>query len=78
MVKDMILVNREVLLTELYSVFDIHTAETLLHVLDSVAEQVHAAGVSREDFSELKHLVAEIAEDQKKIDATLERLSAKV
>lgn len=70
MVKDMILVNRDLLLTELYTVFDAHTAETLLHVLDNVAEQVHSAGVSREDFSELKRLVAKIAEEIEKLTET--------
>ena len=67
MVKNMILVNRDVLLTELYTVFDAHTAETLLHVLDNVAEQVHSAGVSREDFSELKQIVARIGEKLEKL-----------
>jgi len=79
MVKDMILVDREALLTELQTVFDPQTADTLLSVLDKVATQVRAAGVTHEDFSELKQIVADLAEAQRRSEERLsgveERLS---
>jgi hypothetical protein len=62
-----ILVDREALVSELQKVFDVRTAQTLLDVLDKVAAQVLQAGVSREDFSELKRVMMELAEEVKKL-----------
>jgi predicted nuclease with TOPRIM domain len=67
----LVLVDRDELLIELRQVFDAQTAETLLSVLDKVAAQVYAAGVTREDFSELKAIVADLAEAQRQSEARL-------
>lgn len=75
MVKDMILIDREALLIELRTVFDERTADTLLNVLDRVAEQVHAAGVTREDFSELKQIVADVAKEQRKLVEEVQKIA---
>lgn len=74
MSKTMILVDREALFVELQMVFDVQTADTLLNVLDKVAAQVYAAGVTREDFSELKQIVAKLAEEQSKLVETQRNL----
>ncbi|MFQ5902739.1 MAG: hypothetical protein ACE5JO_03525, partial [Candidatus Binatia bacterium] len=71
---DLVLVDREALLGELRRVFDTQTAETLLGVLDKVAAQVRAAGVTREDFSELKQIVAQLAEAQRRTEQRVEEL----
>ena len=62
-----ILVDREALVSELQKVFDARTAQTLLGVLDKVAAQVLQAGVTREDFSELKRVMMELAEEVRKL-----------
>jgi septation ring formation regulator EzrA len=67
----LVLVDRDELLIELRQVFDVQTAETLLGVLDKVADQVYAAGVRREDFSELKAIVADLAEAQRQSEIRL-------
>ena len=69
-----ILVNRTLLLDELKRVFDLHTAEVMLGVLDKVAGQVQAFGVQREDFTELKQIVQELAEAQTRTDIDIKRL----
>ena len=61
-----VLVDREVLLVEMQQVFDARTAGVMLHVLDRVAAQVRQDGVTREDFRELKQIVAELAEAQRR------------
>ena len=71
MESELVLVDREALLAELGRVFDAQTAETLLSVLDKVAAQVSAAGVTRDDFGELKRIVAELAEAQRKAEIRL-------
>lgn len=74
MKSDLVLVDREALLAELKRVFDVRTAETLLGVLDKVAAQARATGVTREDFSELKQIVAELAQAQQRAEERLSRL----
>ena len=69
-----ILVNRTLLLDELKRVFDVHTAEVMLGVLDKVAGQVQAFGVQREDFTELKQIVQKLAEAQARTDIDIKRL----
>ena len=72
-VKDnFVLIDRQRLLAELQRVFDVPTATTMLSVLDQVAAQVHAAGVSREDFRELKQIVAELAAAQQRTEQRVE------
>ena len=70
------LVDREVLLAEMQQVFDTRTAGVMLHVLDRVAAQVRQAGVTREDFRELKHIVAELAEAQRRTTEEIKELVA--
>jgi len=64
----LVLIDREALQAELQEVFDARTVRTLLNVLDKVVAQVHAAGVTREDFSELKQIVAALAEAQRRTE----------
>jgi len=74
----LVLVDRQALQAELQEVFDARTVKTLLNVLDKVVAQVHAAGVTREDFSELKQIVAELAEAQRRSEERLSRLEETV
>ena len=71
-----VLVDREVLLVEMQQVFDARTAGVMLHVLDRVAAQVRQAGVMREDFRELKQIVAELAEAQRRTTEEIKELVA--
>ena len=71
-----VLVDREVLLVEMQQVFDARTAGVMLHVLDRVAAQVRQAGVTREDFRELKQIVAELAEAQRRTTEEIKELVA--
>jgi hypothetical protein len=75
MSSDLILIDRELLLAELRRAFDAPTSGVLLNVLDKVAGQVQAASVKREDFSELKQIMAELAEAQKRTEARFEELA---
>lgn len=70
-----LMIDREALLAELRQVFDARTAEVLLGVLDRVVAQVRAAGVTREDFSELKQIVRELAEAQRRTEQRVEELA---
>ena len=72
---ELVLIDREVLLAELQRAFDSKTSEILLGVLDKVAAQVHASGVTREDFSELKQIVEELAEAQRRTEERVEELA---
>ena len=79
---ELVLIDREALSSELQRVFDAQTSEVLLDVLDKVAAQVRAAGVTREDFSELKEIVRKLAEAQQRteervgaLETTVERLA---
>ena len=74
----LILIDREALLAELRQAFDAQTAEVLMRVLDRVAAQVHQAGVTREDFSELKQIVRELAEAQHRTEEQVSRLELAV
>ena len=78
MKNDLILVDREMLLTELRQVFDTRTANTLLGVLDKVAAQVRAAGPTRKDFSELRQIIADLAESHQRAEIRLTRLEEAV
>ncbi|MCI0560932.1 MAG: hypothetical protein MN733_20800, partial [Nitrososphaera sp.] len=71
---DLVLIDREALLAELRQAFDAQTAEVLLHVLDKVAAQVRQSGVTREDFRELKQIVTELAEAQRRTEERVSRL----
>jgi len=75
---DLVLVDREILLTELRQVFDTDTANTLLGVLDKVVAQVRAASPTREDFSELRRIIVELAESHQRAEARLSRLEESV
>lgn len=70
-----VLVDREVLLAEMQQVFDARTAGVMLHVLDRVAAQVRQAGVMRDDFRELKQIVAELAEAQRRTTEEMKKLA---
>ncbi|HWP47623.1 MAG TPA: hypothetical protein VNM22_10715 [Candidatus Limnocylindrales bacterium] len=74
----LILIDREALLAELRQAFDAQTAEVLMRVLDRVATQIHQAGVTREDFSELKQIVRELAEAQHRTEEQVSRLELAV
>jgi len=76
MSNELVLIDREALLAELRRVFDLPTAEALLAVLDKVAAQVRQAGVTREDFGELKRIVAELAEAQRGTQEWVKELAA--
>ncbi len=71
---DLVLIDREALRSELQRAFDAQTSEVLLRVLDKVAAQVQAAGVTREDFRGLKQIVADLAEAQRQKEIRLHRL----
>lgn len=71
-----VLVDREVLLAEMQQVFDARTAGVMLHVLDRVVAQVRQDGVTREDFRELKQIVAELAEAQRRTTEEIKELAA--
>jgi hypothetical protein len=62
------LIDREVLLAEMQQVFDARTAGVMLHVLDRVVAQVRQDGVMREDFRELKQIVADLAGAQRRTE----------
>jgi len=70
------LIDREVLLAEMQQVFDARTAGVMLHVLDRVVAQVRQDGVMREDFRELKQIVADLAEAQQRTADEMEKLAA--
>ncbi|MBC8232667.1 hypothetical protein H8E77_24225 [bacterium] len=72
---ELVLIDRESLLVELQYAFDAKTAEVLLGVLDKVAAQVHASGVTREDFSELKQIVKELGEAQRRTEEQIKELA---
>ena len=72
---ELVLIDRESLLVELQYAFDAKTAEVLLGVLDKVAAQVYASGVTREDFSELKQIVEDLAEAQRRTDEHVKDLA---
>jgi predicted nuclease with TOPRIM domain len=71
-----VLIDREALLAEMQQVFDARTAGVMLHVLDRVAVQVRQAGVMREDFRELKQIVVELAEAQRRTTEEIKELAA--
>jgi hypothetical protein len=75
---ELVLIDREALLVELRRAFDAQTAEVLLRVLDKVAAQVRTAGVTREDFRELKQIVTELAAAQRQTEERMGRLEAAV
>ena len=72
---ELVLIDRESLLVELQYAFDEKTAEVLLGVLDKVAAQVYASGVTREDFCELKQIVEDLAEAQRRTDEHVKELA---
>ncbi len=71
---ELVLIDRQALLAELQHAFDAHTAEVLLGVMDKVAAQVRASGVTREDFSDLKQIVRDLAEAQVRTDQRMKEL----
>ncbi|HIC90888.1 MAG TPA: hypothetical protein EYP21_02265, partial [Syntrophaceae bacterium] len=74
MSSELVLIDREVLLAELQHAFDAKTAEVLLRVLDKVAAQVRDTGVTREDFRELKQIVAELVSAQARTEEQVREL----
>jgi uncharacterized phage infection (PIP) family protein YhgE len=75
MADDLVLIDREALLAELKKIFDNQTAQTLLSVLDKVAAQVRASVVTREDFRELRQIVGELAEAQRRTEEQVKELA---
>ncbi|NOT56884.1 MAG: hypothetical protein HOP18_19980 [Deltaproteobacteria bacterium] len=73
-----ILIDREALVSELQKVFDARTAQTLLGVLDTVAAQVLQAGVTREDFDELRRVVLRLSEAVEKLVEAQARSEARL
>jgi len=69
------LIDREMLLAEMQQVFDARTAGVMLHVLDRVVAQVRQEGVMREDFRELKQIVADLAEAQQRTAEETKKLA---
>jgi len=74
MANNLVLIDRMALLSELQRVFNAPTSEVLVGVLDKVAAQVKAAGVAREDFSELKQITRDLVEAQRQSEVRLSRL----
>ena len=72
--EESVLINREALLVELQRAFDAQAAEVLVGVLDNVVRQVRQ-GVTREDFRELKQIVAELAEAQRRTEDQVKELA---
>jgi ABC-type transporter Mla subunit MlaD len=70
-----VLIDREALLAELQQAFDAQTAEVLLRVLDKVAAQARAAGVTREDFAELRQSLQALAEAQQRTEQAVRELA---
>jgi len=70
------LIDREALLADLQRVFDAQTAEVLLGVLGKVAAQMYTTSVTREDFRELKQIVADLAEAQRRTMEEMKGLAA--
>ena len=78
MAEQWVLIDPEVLQTELEQAFDPHTAATLLGVLNKVARQMRDASISREDFLELSRIVQALAEAQRRTEDHLEILTQRV
>ncbi|MGH7960814.1 MAG: hypothetical protein ACRERD_03170 [Candidatus Binatia bacterium] len=78
MSSQLVFIDREALLTELQQAFDERTAEVLLNVLDKVATQVYAAGVTGEGFSELRRALAELAEAERRTEARMDKLAERM
>lgn len=78
MAEQWVLIDPEVLQTELEQAFDPHTAATLLGVLNKVARQMRDASISREDFLELSRTVQALAEAQRRTEDRLEILTQRV
>ncbi|MBI4673346.1 MAG: hypothetical protein HY741_16975 [Chloroflexi bacterium] len=74
MANDLLLIDRQAIAAELRRAFDEPTTQVMLGVLERVAAQVHAAGVTREDFAELKAIVARIEAVQERTTLGLEEL----
>lgn len=76
MSSEWLLIDRQAAQAELQKVFDTQTTTVLLGVLERVAAQIYAAGVTREDFSELKQIVAELAQGQRELRQSVAALAA--
>src|SRR5918912_1485542 len=75
MSSEWLLIDRQAVKAELQKVFDAQTTTVLLGVLERVAGQIYAAGVTREDFRELKQIVADLAEGQRALSQTVAELA---
>ncbi|MCR4408631.1 MAG: hypothetical protein NUW24_17215 [Anaerolineae bacterium] len=75
MPQELILIDKQLVERELRRVFDQATTRVLVDVLDRVAAQVHAAGVTRADFQSLREVVQELAQAQARTEARLEELA---
>lgn len=78
MYSELVLIDRDALLSELKQVFDDKTAQTLLNVLDKVAAQVKESGATREDFSELKEIVARLSARMDELAITMNNLATRM
>ncbi len=79
------MLDRDALRAELEKAFDERTSTIMLGVLERVAAQTLAAGVQREDFTELKEIVARLgarmdaaAARQDQFEARMERFEARL
>jgi hypothetical protein len=72
---EVVVIDRAALLAELQRAFDAQTAGVLLDVLEKVAVQVHATSVTREDFGELRRIVEELAEAQRRTEERVGELA---
>ena len=71
---ELMLIDRQAVQRELGRVFDRSTTRVLVNVLDRVAAQVHAAGVTRSDFHSLQATMRELAAAQARTEAAVEKL----
>ncbi|MBL7063269.1 MAG: hypothetical protein ISS49_03535 [Anaerolineae bacterium] len=76
MAPELMLIDRQAVQRELGRVFDRSTTRVLVNVLDRVAAQVHAAGVTRSDFHALQATMRELAAAQERTEATMRELAA--
>ena len=74
MAPELMLIDRQAVQRELGRVFDRATTRVLVNVLDRVAAQVHAAGMTRSDFHALQATMRELAAAQARTEAAVEKL----
>ncbi|MCI0474834.1 MAG: hypothetical protein L0Y55_01175, partial [Anaerolineales bacterium] len=75
---ELLLIDRDAIRAELKKAFDERTTNVLLEALERVAAQVHSAGVQREDFTELKEIVARIGVRMDQLTERMDQLTARM